>query len=82
MTNELTKDEFLKIHGTPTAAVWVTQNSHPASRTAYQEMTIGSVVWARVTVNGREIVKPRRNLDLVHQGYNNLVNQAISSYED
>lgn len=54
---------------------WMTMDSHPASGTRYQETPDGRT--ARVTVEGVEVIRPRRNTDLVFKGYRNLVNRAI-----
>jgi hypothetical protein len=57
---------------------WVTVSSHPASRTAYQEITVpGHGTLARVTVNGRETVTPSRDTDGVWKQYHARVQRAI-----
>ena len=65
---------------------WVTWNSHPASRTAYQEVeedqnAMISVMWARITVEGREVVSPSTDTDQVYREYQGRVQRAIEEME-
>lgn len=45
------------------SVTWVTTQSHPASGTRYQEAAIDGLTWARVVVNGREVVSPTADTD-------------------
>ncbi|MCZ1012015.1 hypothetical protein [Streptomyces lydicus] len=60
------------------AAVWHTINSHPASRTAYEEADMDHGAWARVTVDGSEVVSPSRRTADVLQQYQSRVQRAIA----
>lgn len=58
--------------------VWSTYVSHPASRTAYQEVSFGMLLFARVTVDGREVVSPSVNTDEVYAQYNGRVRTFLA----
>ncbi len=62
---------------------WYTISSHPASGTGYQEAEMtGADTWARVVVNGREIVSPSINTEQVYREYNGRVQRAIEDLEE
>lgn len=54
--------------------------SHPASGTRYQETDDGHL--ARIMVDGRMVVRPRRDTDRVYAGYRRLVETAINETEE
>jgi len=58
---------------------WITIISHPASGTRYQENETGTV--ARLTVEGRVLVNPRTDTDMVYSAFNRHVAAEIASYE-
>lgn len=58
---------------------WTTIVSHPASGTRYQENEDGRT--ARLTVEGRVLVKPRTNKDEVYQAYQRRVTAEIEAME-
>ena len=61
---------------------WNTIASHPASGTRYQEAEMtGADTWARVTVNGCEVVSPSTDTDAVYRQYSGRVQRTIESYE-
>jgi hypothetical protein len=65
-----------------TDAEWITTESHPASGTAYQEIVFDGRVWARITVDGREVVTPSRNPESIYTQYKGRVSRAIDELED
>lgn len=62
-------------------ATWETMSSHPASRTAYQATEIEGVVYARVAVDGHEVVSPSDDYDHVYRQYDGRVRRAIEELE-
>jgi hypothetical protein len=58
---------------------WTTIISHPASGTRYQENEAGTV--ARLVVDGRVLVRPRVDTELVYRAYQRRVAAEIASYE-
>ncbi|MDX3020029.1 hypothetical protein [Streptomyces acidiscabies] len=78
-----TTDEPVKAPSTITrpyeedADPWATVSSHPASGITYQEADIDNATWARVIVEGREVVSPARHTDDVWRQYQGRVQRAI-----
>jgi hypothetical protein len=71
MRNDINKED----------ADWMTMDSHPASGTRYQEVQNKGTTWARVTVEGREVVSPSYLNQHVYRQYQGRVQRAIEDME-
>jgi len=60
---------------------WNTMISHPASQTAYQETEFEGRTYARVTVEGHEVVTPQLDTEQVWKIYNGRVARWIEEAE-